>query len=169
MQHTVVFTYVCFFVVVSVDSCARKYVFKMVLIYIVRSHSHLHWFKWPLESGVAPPVLKHKAAPIILVGQKSMRLSQVKLFPHILAVWRPLHSPSDTVVPIVLSLLFGICFAFPISLWTYIWSLVRTPTSFHTGAACFPNSLWFPVSGKEDTCSQKCYSTPEHDMQHYQK
>lgn len=167
--HSGLYMCICFFVVVSVDSWARKYVLKMALISIVRSRSHLRWFRWPLEGAVAPPVFKPKAAPIISVGQKSMRLGQVKLFPQMLAVWRPLHSPSHTVGPTVLSLLFGICFAFPISLLTYIWSLVRTPTSFHTGAACFPNSLWFPVSGKEDTCSQKCYSTPEPDMQHHQE
>lgn len=164
--HSGLYECICFSVVVSVDSWPRKYVLKMVLIYIVRSHSHLHRFRWPLEGGVAPPVFKPKAAPIILVGQKSMRLSQVKLFPQILAVWRPLRSPSYTVGPIRLSLLFDICFAFPISLWTYIWSLVRTPTSFHTGAACFPNSLWFPVPGKEDTFSEMLqyawtrYATP---------
>lgn len=45
-----------------------------------------------------------------------------------------------------------------------IWSRARIFTPGFTGAACFPNSLWFPVLGGKYTCSVKFCSTREHDI-----
>lgn len=47
-----------------------------------------------------------------------------------------------------------------------IWSRARIFTPGFTGAACFPNSLWFPVLGKKYTCSVKFCSTHEHNIYH---